>query len=117
MSESIIEKKTLVFSQRIIDLYKYLLKDKNEFVLSKQILRSGTSIGANVAEGLDGESRADFKHKLNIALKEASETIYWLKLIKYGGYINDDGYDSLYSDAKEIKAILVSIIKTINETG
>ncbi len=117
MSESIIEDKTFAFAKRILDLHRFLLYKKKEYVLSKQILRSGTSIGANVAEGLDAESRIDFKHKLNIALKEASETIYWLRLLHYGEYIDEKGFKSLYDDAHEIKAILRSIIKTINENG
>lgn len=110
----IIEKKTFEFAKRILDLYKYLMAEKKEFILSKQIFRSGTSIGANVTEGEDGESRADFRHKMHIALKETSETIYWLRLLHYGKYITDKQYHSLYRDADEIKSILVKIIKNTN---
>ncbi len=101
----------MVFAKRIVDLYKYLRYHKKEFVLSNQIFRSGTSIGSNVIEAEDGESRPDFRHKMGIALKETSETIYWLKLLRYGDYITEKGFISLYNDANEIRKILVSIIK------
>lgn len=107
----IIEKKTFDFAKRILDLYKYLLNEKKELLISKQIFRAGTSIGANVCEAEDGESRADFRHKMRIALKETSETIYWLRLLRYGEYINEQQFRSLYRDANEIKSILVAIIK------
>ena len=110
---SIIEEKTFQFAKRILDLYKFLQTEKKEFILSKQIFRSGTSICANVIEGEDGESRADFKHKMNIALKETSETIYWLRLLQYGEYINDRQFKSMYKDADEIKSILVAILKKL----
>ena len=113
MSESIIKEKALGFAKRIVDMYQYLTREKNEFILSKQIFRSGTSIGANVTEGLEAESRDDFKHKLHIALKETSETIYWLELLRYGEYITEKQYKSINKDAWEIKKILRSIIKTI----
>ena len=109
-----IEKKTFAFATRIVDLYRYLIAEKNEFVLSKQVLRSGTSIGANVSEAEDAESRTDFRHKLSISLKETSETVYWLRLLRYGNYISDQEYQSLYDDANEIRRILVAIIKTLN---
>ena len=89
------------------------MQNKKEFILSKQIFRSGTSIGANVIEAEEGESRSDFRHKLNIALKETSETIYWLRLLNYGEYINDKEFQSLYSDANEIRKILTAIIKKL----
>jgi four helix bundle protein len=108
---SIIEAKALAFAKRIVDLYRYLKHSKHEYILSQQIFRSGTSIGANVIEGEDGESRADFRHKMNVALKETSETIYWLKLLRYGNYISENGFYSLYQDANEIRRILVAIIK------
>ena len=111
---SIIEEKSFQFAKRILDLYKFLQTEKKEFILSKQIFRSGTSICANVIEGEDGESRADFKHKMNIALKETSETIYWLRLLRYGEYINDRQFKSMYKDADEIKSILVAILKKLN---
>ncbi|MEE0957246.1 MAG: four helix bundle protein [Ruminococcus sp.] len=111
---NLIEKKTFAFATRIVDLYRYLIAEKNEFVLSKQVLRSGTSIGANVSEAEDAESRTDFRHKLSISLKETSETVYWLRLLRYGNYISDQEYQSLYDDANEIRRILVAIIKTLN---
>lgn len=110
---SIIEQKTFEFSKRILDLYKYLINEKNEYIISKQVFRSGTSIAANVIEAEDGESRADFRHKINIALKEASETIYWLRLLQYGEYINDKQFQSIFKDADEIKSILVAILKRL----
>ena len=112
--DSIIEKKTFAFSVRIVDLNHYLTKEKKEFILSKQIFRSGTSIGANVIEAEDGESRADFRHKLRIALKETSETVYWLRLLWHGEYINEKEFWSLYNDANEIRRILIAIIKNTN---
>lgn len=111
---SIIEDKTLAFSKRMVDLQKHLKYKKREYVISDQVFRSGTSIGANVVEAENGESRLDFRHKLCIALKEASETIYWLKLLRYGEYITDVQYRSLKGDAEEIKRILISIIKSLN---
>ena len=116
MSNSIIEKKAFAFAKRMVDLYQHLRAEKKEYIISKQIFRSGTSIGANITEGLDGESRIDFKHKLSISLKETSETIYWLKLLHYGNYITDREFRSLYQDATEIKRILTSIIKTLKNT-
>ena len=112
---SIIEHKTFVFATRILDLYRYLTKEKKEFIISKQVFRSGTSIGANVCEAEEGESRADFRHKLKIALKETSETIYWLRLLRHGEYINDKAYQSLYKDANEIRRILIAINKTLGD--
>ena len=107
---SIIEKKTFRFSERIIKLHKYL--EKQEYMISNQIYRSGTSIGANVIEAEDGESRADFRHKMSIALKECSETIYWLRLLRSGEYLSEFQFRSIYGDANEIKAILISIIRS-----
>ena len=112
---SIIEHKTFVFATRILDLYRYLTKEKKEYIISKQVFRSGTSIGANVCEAEEGESRADFRHKLKIALKETSETIYWLRLLRHGEYINDKAYQSLYKDANEIRRILIAINKTLGD--
>ncbi len=107
----IIEKKAFEFAKRILDLYKYLINEKKEQIIAKQVFRSGTSIGANVTEAEDGASRADFRNKMIIALKESSETIYWLKLLHYGEYITDKQYESLYCDINEIKSILVAIVK------
>ena len=115
MTESIILKKSKSFALRIIKLYKYLTEQKKEFVLSKQLLRSGTSIGANIAEGERGQSKPDFRAKMSIALKEANETKYWLTLLHRTEYLNTNEFDSLVKDLKEILAILTAICKTASE--
>ena len=104
-----------LFAIRIINCYKYLVDEKHEKVMSKQLLRCGTSIGANTRESKNAQSRMDFLNKLNIALKEADETEYWLDLLYETKYIDDKIYDSLLSDCKELIAILVTIIKKIKE--
>lgn len=103
--------KSKAFALRIIKLYKYLCEEKKEFILSKQILRAGTSIGANVRESQRGQSKADFYAKLNIALKEADETAYWLELLHESEYIKNDAFDSIYPDCEELIKLLVSITK------
>lgn len=103
------------FALRIIKLYKYLQEDKHEYVMSKQVLRSGTSIGANVRESINAQSTMDFINKLNIALKEGNETQYWLELLHESDYINDSEYESIYSDCSRIVATLIRIIKTKKE--
>lgn len=115
MKNNIIEDKSLNFAIRIVNLYKYLTAEKKEYVLSKQILRSGTAIGALVKEAQHGESKADFIHKLSIALKEANETEYWLTLLYKTDYITSKSFHSLLEDLKEILRILISIIKTTKE--
>ena len=100
------------YSNRIIRLYKYLKDVEKEFILSKQLLRSGTSIGANIAESQSAQSSADFIHKLEVALKEAKETHYWLEKLLIGEYINDIGYQSMSNDNIEIIKLLTSIIVT-----
>jgi len=100
------------FAIRIIKLYKYLQENKQIYVLSKQVLRSGTSIGANVRESVNAQSRMDFINKLNIALKEANETEYWLELLHESDYLNEDEFTSLYNDCGKIAATLTKIIKT-----
>ena len=112
MSESIIKVKSEAFAVRTIKLWKYLCKEKQEFVMSKQVYRSGTSISANVNEGLQGESKEDFVHKLNIALKEASETKHWLRLLYNSDFLTEKEFKSIYNDATEVEKILTSIIKT-----
>ena len=112
MEENVIVVKSKAFALRIIRLYQNLQKE-HEFTLSKQMLRSGTSVGANVKEAIRAYSRADFFSKMNIALKEASETEYWLELLFESGYItNETAYKSIYHDCQEIISVLVSIIKT-----
>lgn len=114
MKESIIGTKSFDFAVRIVRLYQYL-NDKHEFVMSKQVLRSGTSIGANVSEALEAQSKRDYISKMSIALKEASETIYWLKLLAATDYLTEQQYQSIYNDALEIKKILTAIIKTAKQ--
>jgi len=103
------------FAGRIIKMYQYLTDQKKELIISKQILRSGTSIGANITESRNAQSTSDFIHKLNIALKEADETVYWLKNLYKGGYLNEKEYESIYNDADEIVRLLVSSIKTLKD--
>ena len=100
------------FALRIIRLYKYLKEDKQVHVLSKQVLRSGTSIGANIREGVNAQSRMDFINKLNIALKEANETEYWLELLHESDIIDDKLFESIYDDCGKLVATLTKIIKT-----
>ena len=109
---NVIKEKSYSFAIRIVKLYKFLSEDKKEFTLSKQILKSGTSIGAQVREGEHGESKLDFIHKLSISLKEANETEYWLNILKDVGYIDDRMFKSLNKDCVELIKLLTSIIKT-----
>jgi len=112
MRENILLDKSFLFAIRIVNLYKYLCSDKKEFILSKQLLRSGTSIGANVNEAQDAQSSNDFISKLSISLKEARETKYWIKLLIKTNYLSEkESYDIL-NDNIEIIKLLVSIIKT-----
>ena len=104
--ENAIKLKSLAFAKRIVNLHKYLCTEKKEFTLSKQVLRSGTSIGANVAEAEYGASKKDFTAKMYIALKECAETIYWLELLWFGKYISDNEYNSLHKDCDELRRIL-----------
>jgi four helix bundle protein len=113
--ESIIDKKSKVFALRIIKLYKQLKEVDKEFILSKQILRSGTSIGANARERKNSQSKADFINKLSIALKEADETQYWLELLYESEIIDEKIFCSLNYDLKEIIAIITSSIKTAKQ--
>ena len=111
--DNIVEKKSFDFAVRVVNLYKYLTNDKKEFVLSKQLLRSGTSIGANVCEAQKTQSTPDFIAKLYIAMKEANETHYWLRLLHSTGYLSENEFQSLHSDINEIIALLMSITKTV----
>ena len=110
--ENVIEIKSFDFAVRIVNLYKCLTAIKKEYVLSKQLLRSGTSIGANVAEVEQAQSRPDFVSKMNIALKETSETKYWIKLLKATDFLSEKESSSLLSDCVELEKLLVSIIKS-----
>ena len=111
-TDNVIVDKSKAFALRIIKLYKYLCSDKNEYILSKQLLRSGTSIGANVKEAIRGQSKADFVSKLNISLKEASETEYWLELLHESGYLSDEQFNSIYADCVELLKLLTAIINS-----
>ena len=113
MKQSILKNKTKDFALRTIRLYQYLCKEKQEYILSKQMLRSGTSIGANVAEAFYGQSEADFIFKLSIAQKEASETLYWLELLHESEYLQQNEFDSIFRDAEELMKLLTSSIKTM----
>ena len=115
--ENVIVVKSKDFALRIIKLYKYLTVSQKEFILSKQVLRSGTSIGANVKEGIRGQTKPDFYAKMNIALKEASETEYWLELLHESGFLSEheDDFESLYNECQELLKILMAITKTQNK--
>ena len=112
MKDNIVKDKSFDFAVRVVELHKYLVNEKNEFVLSKQILKCGTSIGAMVRESEHVESKADFIHKLSIALKEANETEYWLLLLLKTDYIQEKHFNSISSDNSEIIKLLTSIIKS-----
>ena len=114
-SERILMPKSLAFAKRIVLAYRYLSEEKKEYVLSKQMLRSGTSIGANIAEAQYGSSRKDFLNKLYIALKECVETLYWLELLYSCDYISRTEYDSLHSDCEELRKLLSSITKSVRD--
>ena len=109
-----IEAKSFSFAVRIVNLYKHLTNEKSEYIMSKQLLRSGTSIGANVAEAQRAQSPADFNAKMNIALKEANETSYWLRLLKHTDYLSEPEFASIFADTKEILALLTSICRKTN---
>ena len=104
------------FALRIVNLYRYLTKEYGEYVLSKQLLRSGTSIGANVHEGKNAQSRPDFTTKMNIALKEATETEYWIDLLYEAKFINEQEYLSISNDCERLKAVLIKIVKATKGT-
>lgn len=111
--ENIIQTKSYDFAIKMVNLYRFLLEEKREYVLSKQLLRSGTSIGANVEEGIGGQSSKDFFAKLNIAYKEARESHYWLRLLKDTGYLEVDKATEYLNDCDELLRIMGSIIKTM----
>ena len=115
MSDNIVIDKSKQFAVRIVRLYQYLANEKKEYILSKQVLRSGTSIGANVREAHRGQSKRDFTAKMNIALKEAAETEYWLEILHETEYINDDAFTSIISDCSELNRLLISIVKSSNK--
>lgn len=112
MRDNVIQEKSYIFAIRIVRLYKCLIKQQKEFVLAKQILRSGTSIGANIKEAIGGQSKKDFLSKLSIAYKEARETNYWLRILKDSGYLKIKEFESIFFDLEEIQKLLTTIIKT-----
>ena len=114
MSENVIVDKSFDFAVRIVNLYKFLNAEQREYVMSKQLLRSGTSIGANVSEAERAQSKPDFISKMSIALKEANETNYWLKLLYKTDYLSKSQYDSIYTDINELIKLLIAICKTSN---
>ncbi len=114
MKENIAVEKSFDFAVRVVNLYKYLTTEKKEYILAKQLLRSGTSIGANVTEAQRGQSKADFIAKISIALKEANETQYWLKLLHKTDYLSHEQYESIKADVNELTGILTAICKTSN---
>ena len=113
--ENVIQEKSFAFAVRIVRLYQYLCEEKKEFVLSKQIVRCGTSIGANIEESIGGHSDKDFLFKIGISYKEARETIYWLKLLHATDYLDDRQFQSLLSDAEELRKILGAIQLTFKK--
>lgn len=110
--DNVIENKSFQFAIRIVRLYKFLCKEKKEYILSKQLLRAGTSIGANVTESQQAQSKPDFVSKISIALKEASETKYWIKLLGATEYLSENQTKSILDDCVEIEKILVTILKS-----
>ena len=112
MRENILIDKSITFASRIVKLHDYLIKNKKGLIIAKQIVRSGTSIGANVAEAEQAQSRPDFISKMNIALKETSETKYWIKLLQATKYLSMEENSSIYADCVELEKLLVSIIKS-----
>jgi four helix bundle protein len=112
MKNNVVKNKSFDFAIRIVKLYQYLNNDKKEFVLSKQLLRSGTSVGAMIREAEHAESKIDFIHKFAIAQKEANETVYWLELLKATDYLNEKEFENINNDAISILKLITSILKT-----
>lgn len=117
LKENLLIDKSIVFAARIVKLHQHLVKNKKETIISKQIVRSGTSIGANINEANYGQSKADFISKMHIALKETAETEYWIKLLHMSEYIDDKMSKSLLNDCLEIKRILIASINTAKENS
>ena len=113
MKDNVVQEKSYAFALRVVKLYRWLSETKKEFVLAKQILRSGTSIGANVEEAIGGQSKKDFYSKMTIAYKESRETHYWLRLLHDAEFIDNNLYQSIIADCEELLKILGSITKTM----
>ena len=114
-SKSLVGDKAYIFALRMVKAYKYLTQEQREFILSKQMLRSGTAVGALIKEAEQAQSKADFISKMNIALKEANETGYWLMLLKDSEFVDEKTFVSIYNDCEELIKMLVSIVKTSKE--
>ena len=114
MDGNVVVEKSFDFAVRIVNLYKHLVREHKEYVLSKQILRCGTSVGANISEAQRGQSKADFISKMSIALKEANETYYWLRLLYKTDFLNKEQFESLEKDVQDLIGILTAICKTAN---
>lgn len=115
MKENVVAEKSYAFALRIVKAYKFLSSEQREFILSKQLLRSGTAIGALVKEAEHAQSKADFINKMNIAFKEANETEYWLMLLKDSNFIDEKSFQSISEENKELIRLLISIVKTSKE--
>ena len=114
MNDNVSVEKSFDFAVRIVNLHKYLTQEQKEYVISKQLLRCGTSIGANISEAQRGQSMADFAAKMNIALKEANEAEYWLRLLYRTEYLSKSQFESMYADVQELLGILIAICRTSN---
>ncbi len=112
MAQSIVQEKSFKVALRLVNLYKLLTEERKEYLMSKQLFHSGTSVGANVREAANAESKADFIHKMHIAQKECSETMYWLELLQQASYLRIDEFKSIYNDVEEVYKILCSIVVT-----
>ena len=116
MNQNAAVEKSFEFAVRIVNVYKYLIREHKEYTLSKQLLRSGTSIGANIAEAQQAQSKADFISKLSIALKETTETKYWIRLLSATGYLSDAECRSILGDCIELEKMLVASVKTTKDS-
>ena|SRR5258708_1508698 len=112
MKENVIKLKSFDFALRIVKLYQYLIEEKKEYILSKQLLRSGTAVGAMIRESEHAESKSDFIHKLSVGLKEANETEYWIELLHKSNFIDEKSFQSIQNDITELLKLLTAIIKT-----
>ena len=117
MKTNIIQEKSFELAKEIVFLYQNLTREKHEYILSKQLIRSGTSVGANTAEGVAGQSKKDFSHYMNIGYKESRETYFWLSLLKTTGYLTSEKADPVLSLCDEVIRILCAILKTTNENS
>lgn len=117
MRENVVKNKSFAFAVRVVKLYQFLCEQKKEFVLSKQLLRSGTSVGAMIREAEHAQTKKDFIHKMSIAQKEINETIYWLELLEATDYLTDEQFEGMNNEAVEIIKLVTSILKTSKNNG